>query len=124
MAKFVHFDLPADDLERAKKFYTELFGWKITKAPGPMEYYFIETADTKGEKGLAGGMGKRGAPEQRITNYIGVDSVDEYMKKVEEKGGKAIQPKMTVPGFGFLAICMDTEGNTFGLWQEDKEAKE
>jgi len=123
MAKFMHFDLPADDLERARKFYSELFDWKIEKAPGPMEYYFIETADKEGNKGLAGGMGKRGAPEQKITNYIGVDSVDEYMKKVEEHGGKVLQPKMTVPGFGFLAICLDTEGNTFGLWEEDRNAK-
>jgi predicted enzyme related to lactoylglutathione lyase len=124
MAKIVHFDVPTDDIERARKFYIELFGWKIEKPPGPMEYYFIETADEKGEKGIAGGMGKRGAPEQRITNYIGVPSVDEYMEKVKSLGGKVLQEKMAVPGWGYLAVCMDTEGNTFGLWQEDKEAKE
>lgn len=123
MAKFMHFDLPADDLERAKRFYSELFEWKFNKLPGPMEYYFIETSDENGDKGLAGGMGKRGAPDQKITNYIGVDSVDEYVKKVEEYGGKVLRPKMAVPGFGYLAVCMDTEGNTFGLWQDDKEAK-
>jgi predicted enzyme related to lactoylglutathione lyase len=123
MANIVHFDLPADDLERARKFYTQLFDWKIEKAPGPMEYFFIETTDEKGNKGVAGGMGKRGSPEQRITNYIGVDSVDEYMKKVEELGGKLVGEKMTVPGFGYLAVCMDTEGNTFGLWQVNSEAK-
>jgi predicted enzyme related to lactoylglutathione lyase len=123
MAKIVHFDVPVDEIERARKFYTELFEWKIEKAPGPIEYYFIETADKDG-KGVAGGMGKRGAPDQRITNYIGVDSVDEYMEKVKSLGGKIQGEKMTVPGFGYLAICSDTEGNTFGLWQVDKEAKE
>lgn len=97
MATIVHFDLPVDDPERAKKFYSELFDWKIEKAPGPMEYYFIETADEKGNKGVAGGMGKRGAPEQRITNYIGVASVDEYMEKVKSLGGKILQEKMVVP---------------------------
>jgi predicted enzyme related to lactoylglutathione lyase len=123
MANIVHFDLPVDDLERAKKFYSELFDWKIEKAPGPIEYYFIETTDEKGNKGLGGGMAKRGSPEQRITNYISVDSVDEYMKKVEDHGGKIIGEKMTVPGFGFLAVCQDTEQNTFGLWEVDTRAK-
>ena len=122
MASFVHFDLPADDLARAKKFYESLFGWKFSGVP-EMEYYFIEMRDAQGNLGLAGGMGKRGSPEQRITNYIGVNSVDEHMEKVKNAGGKVLSPKMPVPGWGYLVICMDTEGNTFGLWQEDRSAK-
>ena len=118
MASFAHFDLPADDLSRAKKFYEGLFNWKFSGVPG-MDYYFIDTGDGS----LRGGMGRRGSPEQRITNYIGVDSVDEYLVKVKDAGGKAITPKMTVPGWGYLAVCVDTEGNTFGLWQEDRSAK-
>lgn len=122
MSKFVHFDLPAEDLSRAKKFYESLFDWKFNGVQG-MDYYFIETRDKDGNLGLAGGMGKRGDPDQRITNYIGVDSVDDYMEKVKEAGGEVISPKMPVPGWGFLAICLDTEGNTFGLWQEDRRAE-
>ncbi len=121
MPTIVHFDLPVDDPERAKKFYEELFEWKIELQPG-MPYYFIETTDLNGEEGVGGGMGKRGSPEQQITNFIGVDSMDEYLAKVERLGGKVIQPKMTVPGWGYLAVCMDTENNTFGLWEEDKDA--
>ncbi|MFZ2456865.1 MAG: VOC family protein [Candidatus Altiarchaeia archaeon] len=122
MASFVHFDLPADDLARAKKFYESLFDWKFSGVPG-MDYFFIEMKDAQGKPGLAGGMGRRDSPEQRITNYIGVDSVDEYMEKVKNAGGKVLSPKMPVPGWGYLAICMDTEGNTFGLWQEDRDAR-
>jgi uncharacterized protein len=122
VASFVHFDLPADDLGRAKKFYESLFDWKFSGVPG-MDYYFIELKDEQGNIGLAGGMGKRGSPEQRITNYLGVDSVDVYMEKVVRAGGKVISPKMTVPGWGYLAVCVDTEGNTFGLWQVDSNAK-
>jgi predicted enzyme related to lactoylglutathione lyase len=122
MASFVHFDLPADDLGRAKKFYEALFGWKFSGILG-MDYYFIEMKDAQGNVGLAGGMGKRGSPEQRITNYLGVDSVDAYMEKVVKAGGKAVSPKMAVPGWGYLALCVDTEGNAFGLWQEDRDAK-
>ncbi len=118
MASFVHFDLPAENLPRAKKFYEDLFDWKFSGVQG-MDYYLIETGDGT----LRGGMGKRGAPEQKITNYIGVDSVDGYMKKVVDAGGKVVSPRMTVPGWGYLAICVDTEGNTFGLWQEDHTAK-
>lgn len=118
MASFVHFDLPAEDLPRARKFYEGLFGWKFSGVPG-MDYFFIET----GEGSLRGGMGKRGSPEQRITNYVGVASVDEHMRKVLDAGGRVLTPKMTVPGFGYLAICSDTEGNTFGLWQEDSSAR-
>ena len=118
MASFVHFDLPADDLERAKKFYEDLFKWKFSGVPG-MDYFFIDT----GVGGLKGGMGKRGSPEQKITNYIGVDSVDEYIEKVKAAGGKVLSPKMTVPGWGYIAVCTDTEGNTFGLWEENREAK-
>ena len=50
-------------------------------------------------------------------------SVDEYVNKVDKLGGKVIQSKMTVPGWGYLVICFDTEDNMFGLWQEDKNAK-
>ena len=68
-------------------------------------------------------MDKRQSPEQQITNYIGVDSVDRYMARVEELGGKIVMTKQTVPGYGYLAVCMDTENNTFGLWEDDKSAR-
>ena len=83
MPTIVHFDVPAEDVERAKKFYSELFDWKIERMPGPMEYYGITTTEEKGKDSLAGGMGPRGQPEQRMTNYIGVPSIDEYIKKAE-----------------------------------------
>lgn len=123
MPTIAHFDLPADDVERAKKFYTELFDWKIEKVEGPMEYYFIETTDLEGQPGLGGGMGLRGSPEQKITNFMEVTSVDEYCDRVKELGGMVLQPKMPVPGYGYLAVCMDTEENTFGLWEIDESAE-
>lgn len=123
MPSIAHFDLPADEPERAKEFYEKLFGWKFNLLPGPMPYYLIETSDLTGAPAVGGGMGKRGAPDQRIMNYIGVASVDNYMTKVEELGGKIIMPKTAVQGWGYLAICIDTENNTFGLWQEDENAE-
>ncbi|AAM05414.1 TPA: VOC family protein [Methanosarcina acetivorans] len=123
MPTIVHFDVPADDPARAKKFYAELFGWKFEKPFETMEYYLIETEDLEGKAGPGGGLGKRGAPDQRIMNYIGVPSIEEYLSKVEKLGGKVVMAKTAVPGWGYLAICTDTENNTFGLWQDEKETK-
>ncbi len=122
MPTIVHFDLPADDVERARTFYKELFGWKFEKYPGPMEYYLIETAALDGTAGVGGGMGERGEPGQQIMNYFGVPSLDEYIEKVESLGGRIVLPKTAVPRMGYLAVCEDTEGNRFGIWEEDSEA--
>jgi predicted enzyme related to lactoylglutathione lyase len=123
MPTIVHFDVASDNLERAKKFYEQVFNWEMASSPGMTDFYLIETTDLEGKRGVGGGFGKRGAPDQKITSYIGVESVDAYAEKVERFGGKVVQSKMAVPGWGYLAVCMDTEGNTFGLWQDDKDAK-
>lgn len=123
MPTIYHFDIPADDLERAKNFYAKLFGWKFEKPLETMDYYLIENEGLEGERGPEGGLGKREAIDQKIMNYIGVSSVDKCLEKVEELGGKILMPKTVIPGWGYLAICMDTEDNTFGLWQEEEEAK-
>ncbi len=123
MPTIVHFDIAADEPGRAKKFYEALFGWKMLQPPGIADYYLIETADLDGNKSVGGGLGKRGEPGQKITSYFGVQSVDEHCARVKDLGGQVIQSKMTVPGWGYLAICMDTENNMFGLWQEDSSAR-
>jgi predicted enzyme related to lactoylglutathione lyase len=128
MPTIVHFEIPADDVERSKKFYSNLFGWKIEKWPGStgggdIEYWTITTTDDKGNKALGGGMMKRQGPNQPIINYIDVKSVDEYSYKVQQLGGKVHVPKMAVPGMGYLAICLDTENNAFGIWETNESAK-
>jgi predicted enzyme related to lactoylglutathione lyase len=132
----VHFEIPADDVERSKKFYNDLFGWKIEKWPGtddskltsaatgqPIEYWIVTTTDDKGNKALGGGMMKRQMPQHQVTNYIGVNSVDEYSSKVEKLGGKVIAPKHAVPGMGCFALCLDTENNVFAIWESNESAK-
>ena len=123
MPAITHFMVPADDMERAKKFYVELFDWKIERLPGPIDYYAITTTDENGEKGLCGGLVKREEPQEAIVNYVDVPSVDEYIAKVKKLGGKVVVPKTAVPGIGYGAVCIDTENNTFGLWECDEEAK-
>ncbi len=126
MFTVVHFEIPADDVERAQKFYSGLFGWKIEKftGPTPMEYWEVTTSAEKGEMGLlGGGMMKRQAPEQQITIYINVPSVDEYVDKVANLGGKVCFPKTAVPGMGYFAVCFDPENNGFGIWEVNPQAK-
>ena len=132
MPTIVHFEIPADDIERSKKFYIDLFGWKIEKLSGMdsgnssssnMEYWMITTTDDKGNKALGGGMMKRKMPQQPNINYIDVKSVDEYSSKVENLGGKVVVSKSAVPGMGYFAVCLDTENNAFAIWESSGSAK-
>lgn len=123
MASIVHFDISADDLIRAKKFYEGLFGWKIRTMQGFPDYYEIETEDLGGTPGVGGGLTKRSDPVQAgITNFIGVASIDASLEKLSSLGGKIIQGKQAIPGYGYLAVCTDTENNVIGLFEDDKHA--
>ena len=113
---FAHFEIPADDVRRAKTFYAELFGWQIAQAEGFEDYWLIQTGD---EQDLGGGLMKREAPGQVPVSYVQVESVADYAAKVEELGGKVIIPKSPVPGMGWVAHFEDTEGNVFALWESD-----
>ena len=118
----VHFEIPAENVEKLKKFYGELFGWKIEKMPGGMDYWGILTVpvDEKGmpmHPGVNGGMMKRTRPEHKPVNYISVESVDEYSKKVVQLGGQIIVPKMEIPGMGWWALALDPDGNQIGLFE-------
>jgi uncharacterized protein len=132
MPTIVHFEIPSSDIERSKKFYSDLFGWKFNKFPSTpgskmpegMEYWMISTLDDKGNEAIGGGMMKRQSPQQQgITNYFDVKSVQEYSAKVEKLGGKVISPKTPVPGMGYFAVCTDTENNGFGIFEVDSSAK-
>jgi uncharacterized protein len=137
MPTIVHFEIPSDNLERTKKFYTELFGWKMEKMPGTdqREYWtFFTTTNDRGSSSsgggggdelrtVSGGMMERQMPQEPIMIYIGVDSVTEYSNKVERLGGKVIKQKTEVPGYGWFAICTDTENNGFALWEANANTK-
>jgi predicted enzyme related to lactoylglutathione lyase len=115
----VHFEVPADDVMRAKTFYAELFDWQFSSAPGLEDYWFIQAGD---EDDLGGGLMKREAPGQGIVHYVYVESVADYADKAQELGGQVIVPKAPVPGMGWFALLLDPEGNTIGLWERDESA--
>jgi len=122
MPRVVHFEISVDDPERAIKFYTEVFGWKVKKWEGPIEYWLASTGG-EDQPGIDGALMRRQDPSASTINTIDVPSVDEFSSKIIEAGGKLIQPKQTIPGVGYFAYCQDTEGNTFGLIEEDTSVK-
>jgi predicted enzyme related to lactoylglutathione lyase len=122
LPRVIHFEINADEPERAKGFYEKVFGWKIVKWEGPVDYWLIQTGEEP-EPGIDGAITKREVPGATIFNTIGVPSIDEFMKKIEENGGTIVVPKMSVPGVGYAAYFKDTEGNTFGLMEEDTSAE-
>ncbi len=114
MPRVVHFDLSADDPERAIEFYRSVFCWKVRKWDGPQDYWLISTGE-EDEFGIDGSLVKRVNPSDTTANIIHVPSVDEFAAKVEAAGGEIIAPKREIQGVGHLIICKDTEGNTFGM---------
>jgi len=120
MSRPIHFEIPADNPERAIGFYQKAFGWKIQKWEGPMPYWLVSTGSDG--PGIDGGLHPRAHPGQGTVNTIGVEQVDAALRQVQAAGGKVAVPKMAIPGIGWLAYCTDTEGNTFGLMQADPAA--
>jgi predicted enzyme related to lactoylglutathione lyase len=121
-SSLVWFEIPADDLERAKKFYGSLFGWKFAKLPAAvLDYWHIDTGGKDATPD--GGLMPRMHPGQAITNYVSVASVASSMAKVQKLGGKICKTKTAVPAMGYFAVCEDPEGNTFALWEMNQRAK-
>ena len=121
MARVVHFEIPADDPARAVKFYETVFGWKIQKWDGPENYWLAMTGE-EGQPGINGAITGRGEPTTVVVNTMDVASVDDSIAQVVANGGSVLMPKMPVPGVGYLAYFRDTEGNAFGMMQNDPSA--
>lgn len=130
MDKVVHFEIPADDMERAKHFYQSIFGWEITEfpMPGGMKYMGITTTPMgedhmpKEAGAINGGMMQRSGAVRAPVFAINVASVDESIKKIDAAGGKVVTPKMEIAGMGYYAYATDTEGNVIGIWENIKKA--
>jgi uncharacterized protein len=115
-----HIEFPADDLERAARFYSELFGWEVSPMQG-MEGYLVFRTLAAGEPsgGEGGGIGLRGqAVLDMVTVYVTVDSLDVALARVPELGGSVQTGKTQIPGFGSYAIVHDSEGNPLGIYEQ------
>jgi predicted enzyme related to lactoylglutathione lyase len=124
MSNISYFEVPADDLKRARKFYTHVLGWDFapTEVPGiPVEYWNITTGKSSKDTLNMGGLYQRREQSSRMIMYAVVDSLDHALAKVEEMGGKIISPKMSLHMVGELATIIDSEGNVIGLWEREKK---
>jgi predicted enzyme related to lactoylglutathione lyase len=117
----VWFEIPAENPERANAFYSNLFGWKINPFPGTGDYWHIDTGGA--DDTPDGATKRRKSPQEPVVNYISVDSVDKFADKIAKLGGKISMAKTAVPQMGYFAVCQDTEGNGFGIWETDPNAK-
>ena len=127
MPRVVHFEIHAGDPERAVKFYQTLFGWNFQKWDGPMEYWMVITGPDD-QPGINGGLMRRQGEidGQAVIAYVcvvDVADVDASLQTALDNGAQLALPKMAVPGGGWLVYCKDTEGNIFGMMQNDPEAK-
>jgi uncharacterized protein len=123
MPRVVHFEIYTDDPEAVRPFYQDVFGWKIDKFAGPIEYWLVTTGDDK-EPGINGGLLRpRQGQSPGTLNTIAVSSLDQTIKKVEQRSGKICVPKMAIPGIGWLAYAEDPAGNVFGIIEPDTKAE-
>lgn len=114
--KPVNIEIPADDTAKAREFWGSLFGWQFEASAGLFEYDTSRITDHSGAAITNMEPGKRG-----IRVYFDVDDITAATGQVKELGGVAGQLR-PVPGRGWSAVCQDSEGNEFGLWQDDPAA--
>lgn len=129
MDKVVHFELPADNIDRAKKFYKETFGWDIKDVP-ELDYTIIITSELgenqmpKNAGAINGGMIKRGDLDNVINGpaiCVSVDNIDDAVKRIKNAGGLILKDKTQVGDVGMIAYFKDTEGNILEIWQPLKK---
>jgi hypothetical protein len=112
--EIVHYEIGAQDSDRATAFWSGLFGWEFGPAMPEMDYRMAQVSDSAGAAIFH-------ADKPQVNVYHAVDDIDAARMKVRELGGEA-EDKAPVPGHGWFAACKDTEGNAFQLWQQDSSA--
>jgi len=125
MDKVVHFEIPVDDEARAKEFYGSIFDWDLDEADmgGGVTYTTVGTVETdermmpKEPGAINGGIMRRSSDTPAPVITIGVDAIDDTLKKVEAGGGKTVTPRTAIPNMGAFAYFKDPEGNVMGLWE-------
>jgi predicted enzyme related to lactoylglutathione lyase len=129
--RVAHFEIHAENPERAAKFYTDVFGWEIKKwEGGSMEYWLVMTGAQGEPGGINGGLMRRmgaapkgGEPVNAFVCTMIVENYDAIAEKIMAAGGTLALAKMAIPGMAWQGYYKDTEGNIFGIHQRDTNAK-
>lgn len=125
MPQVVHFEIPADDINRAKNFYGSVFGWDLqTQQMGDGEYTSVLTTAVDEQTRLPtepgainGGMMERTSAVPAPVITIDVNGIDDALSQIEAAGGSTVTPRTPIPGLGAFAYFKDSEGNVLGLWE-------
>jgi predicted enzyme related to lactoylglutathione lyase len=122
MRSVVHFEIPADDVARAKEFYRSAFDWQLQDMPD-MDYTIVRTTDVDENQmpttpgAINGGLMRRSQDTPAPVLTIDVESIDQALKQVQAAGGRVVRERTEIPGMGAYAYFTDPEGNTLGLWE-------
>jgi uncharacterized protein len=116
MGRVVHFEVPSTDLAASRKFYENVFGWKLSQWAGPMEYWLVSTGEP-GKPGIDGAVGGAANEMKGTVNTVEVDDLDEALKQSAANGGQIIMPKDEIPGVGWLAYVREPGGAVLGIIQ-------
>jgi uncharacterized protein len=122
MRSVVHFEIPADDVARAKEFYRSVFDWQLQDMP-EMDYTIVQTTAVGEDQmptapgAINGGLMRRTQDTPTPVLTIDVESIDQALKQVEASGGRTVKERTEIPGMGAYAYFTDPEGNTLGLWE-------
>ena len=122
MGRVVHFEINSDNPEVARRFYKKVFGWEISKQEGDFEYWLIKTGEDD-KQGINGAIKGRKSASEKVVNTINVQSIDDSLNKILDYGGTIMHRKEAVTGVGYTAYFKDVDGNTFCLFEDDKNAK-
>jgi uncharacterized protein len=125
MGKVVHFEIPVDDLDRAKAFYSTVFGWGLQTMGEEMQNYTIavttpiddQTQAPKEPGAINGALMRRTDHTPVPVLTIDVDSVEEALKRIEAENGTIVTSRTEIPGMGAFGYFKDSEGNVVGLWE-------
>ena len=126
MPKVVHFEIPAEDLDRAKNFYGSVFGWDLStmSMPNGGDYTSVVTTPVDEQTqmptepgAINGGMFQRAENLTSPVITIDVEAIDDALAQVEASGGTVVAPRVAIEGMGAFAYFKDPEGNVMGLWE-------
>jgi hypothetical protein len=120
--RVVHFEFNVADPERSQAFFSDVFGWKVSKWEGGQDYW-LATTGAEDDAGIDGAIMRAGDGAPRTVNTIEVASVDEAAAKVTAAGGEVVVPKQPIPGVGHIAYCTDPSGLVFGIYEADEQAQ-
>jgi predicted enzyme related to lactoylglutathione lyase len=121
MPRVVYFEISVNEPEKAANFYKTVFGWKVTKWEGPVEYWLVETGEGD-QPGINSGIMRSDEMFSGTVNSVDLPDVDSYIEKIEQNGGLVVVDQHAIPGVGYIAFCRDVEGILFGIHQEDPNA--